>query len=366
MTGTVFKEDSVQGRIEHRTFLTEMQARILKTSEQIDRPYIFKRIENDTDFFFTSGNHRIYAGELGLKLAFHWNEGSRAKRLVEMKKKITDDVPSGQFDLVSKQLSEFQSWIFKNLRAQDICESADKTCAEIFTGLEQFTGEVLRDSWQVTVLTLWERELKLSLWKKSPRDIAPGPERQSWLELHRWWDRSGLSRTALFAILKSPEQQKKLNDLLGKSIKELFKSSWATTLQSLQASGEEPNHSYRHGDNHWRWENYHQIAWQHPLLRIPGVAGKILRQHVFPEGPKVAGNGDSPAVMQFLWSASEPLNFSAVHGPVMRTCMAIEQDGSSSVQIANITGVSGNPFSKYSHDLSDEYFFRNRHFSLER
>jgi len=326
MTGEVYKFTKANNRRQVTDFLSFHDLEKIEISSHKNRPfYLMELIENGSNFI-ASGNHRIFTDELAHQIAYQWQDNRRALRINEIEKEILKNPESAQYDIKSKELD----WFIKFVLKQKLNLCSDKNCLNFLDTLSTFEGSMDKQSNTATAAMLLIKNYKLQYWKENFPTATT--------ELFNWWDKSGHS-------VRWIENQFIKQDLT------YLLAAINQTVTDLK-------------DKQYAWGDVHQVNWLHPLFKATGLAGVIIRDWIYPNKVAVPGNQDSPFVMSFTWNPEEPLNFPATHGPVMRACMTLNSDGESEYLTANVTGVSGNPFSRYATKYAEDYYFSNKLFKL--
>lgn len=368
VTGTLFKK---LGSGPHRLGpISPAELKFRGSSFAWDRPRFQRKVESGEDLFFLSANQRIWPGELSEKLAYHWGDAARAEVLKTRKNDLLKNPPEGQLYTESLSLLRFYKGLRKSYRAEDLCGPLSpekfRACNEWLAEIDRWSGSSEVRSWPVTFVSLWRNIMAAMLWKipvlemnseTEPRTALPQASSSGGVEGLRdqvfdRWRRQGFFRVFMTQISENPMLANQIaQDFLKKTGSELVRESFATTVKTLtNGLGEDPRF--------WAWGRVHRMDWRHPVKKIPGRLGNMLSQSLL--GPEISlpGTEDSPLVGTYGWLPKEPLKFRTDIGAVLRFCASGSNQGEGDFEWANITGTSGNPFSKWAMLFARETFFK--------
>jgi acyl-homoserine lactone acylase PvdQ len=295
--------------------------------------------------YFVSANQRVWAGALSERLAYTWNEDSRANRLLDLMPEVIRDPKSGQIDHQSPHLMQFLKMARSLVPADELCGGVNSelrlSCLEHVSGIDAWNGQMNLDSWQASLVALWISSFRRALVPKNAFQHKAMPV------LFKEWSKSSNAVRALEALMAKPEQRLLLEKELGRSfddlVRESFRGAYAYFLNL--------------GGSQLEWGFMHRTRWQHPFGLIPGALGVALRDSLLGPPRALPGAFDSPSAFNWVWDPKEPADFAVEHGPAMRMCTEFRADGSLVTEWAASTGPSGNPFSKWSRVFADETYF---------
>jgi len=348
VTGMVFVDESPQARVQRRTFVSESQVDNRKILNVSERPYFEVSKTEDLSFYLASANQRVWSGSLGLSSAYEWTAGNRAETLVEKYHENVLKPESSQTDYFSRDALLFVKESRKLIKADQLCATQraefSQACLELLAKLDAWKGNATWDDWEPTVVFLWRMQLRKKIF---PFEAVEGKGAQ---KLFKRWNASNMSDRLILDLVANDKSQKRFNTLFEKNYTELVTEAFGDSLDLLVKD-------FGPMASEWKWGKVHQIEWGHPVAKIPGPLGVLLRDSLLGPAPAVSGSDESPGATSYRWDSENPTNFPAVHGAVMRFCGEFDVDGHSKIRWANVTGVSGNPFSPWAWKFARETWF---------
>lgn len=355
MTGLAF-DRSPSDRLNNSTIISSAQAARRRLSRARDRPKWSQAYNGDASIFLASGNQRVFADSLQDRIAFHGSEGSRTERILERRDAILLKPESAQFDEHSKQMLSFVRGARALLNADRACfgRSASEftECTLMISQLDSWDGMMGAKQWEPLLVALWRSLTLDALYRSAVQDGRREVDADG---IIKEWVMSPMSERFLRSVLKD----EKFRTALEKEIGIVTEKVLATTFQqALKLLDQKMGPQY-----HLRsWGLAHRLEFRHPVALIPGDLGPMMRDALFGLPISVGGGVDSPNARPFSWDPKNPLRFSSSHAAVMRMCVRVPREGSLNFRWSNLTGVSGNPFSKHAWSFSREYHFKDRLF----
>ena len=358
ITGMIFEAPSVTARAAHRELISETVAKARKISFASQRPFLDLPLDKKSPMFFVTGNQRPWSGDLSLKLAYQWHDSARADRVVALASDLALKPEYSQTDSHSTQLVDFLKVARTEISADRLCGTLDpsmtKPCIDILSEIDGWDGRTQQEKWEPTLVSLWLQNFKKGMWPEGKLEI----KEDSQVARFRGWNKSSMADRLVRAVLQDKEVRQRWEMLSGRTFSDVLLGSFRESLEvlSTQLGPMTAN---------WGWGGVHRIDWAHPFAKIPGGLGPILRDSALGPPPPVSGGADSPGVMSYSWSPRQPLDFSGNHAAVMRMCTSFESGQKTTLRWANVTGVSGNPFSKWAWILPQETYFKDALFNQD-
>jgi acyl-homoserine lactone acylase PvdQ len=350
VTGRLFQSKSGVNRSRLRALMSRSDESVFKVSNVEDREFFERVFKSDQPLFLASANHRPWTGDLALDLAYEWTDSPRADRLNAITDEVFRKPELPQTDVVSVSLLDFLKTLRKEVSVNLLCENRDSNdfsmCVDRVAQLDTWSGKNSVDAWEPTLVHLWKHLLLLKLW--GPSGTTPAFDQ---------WVKGSMSQKALHALLHDAKARETFERQSKQNFLKLAAAAFVESLKKLE-SARGPNPRL------WTWGSVHRLAWQHPVTLIPGALGPYMRDSLFGPPIPVAGTIDSPSVKGFRWSSKDPLNFDASHSAVMRMCVQVPTAAKPRGQFrwTSITGVSGNPMSKWAWAMSGDYYFADKLF----
>jgi penicillin amidase len=348
VTGLIFERPRGAGSL---GILSETQARARKLSQPRDRPFVWADYVPAKPFFMAQSNQRVWPDAFSDRLAYQWEPADRADRVVATLDELVRHPDAGQTDWTTPSLVAFYKERRRVLKASQLCGDAgpegQEACLEILSRLDRWDGRARAESWETTLLALWHSVFKEALVSQLGADaLKVKPELR---RLVTQWQRRSLSNRSLSLLMEDAGRRREWEKATGESLDELSIDSFASALRTL-SEGLGPF------TGAWNWGPRHRIDWLHPIGLAPAPWGPLLRDSLVGPPPPVSGALDSPGRYEYTWSPETPLEFPATHGAVLRMCTTFKDDGTMPVRWATATGPSGNPFSKWSRAMTEDFY----------
>jgi len=353
MTGFNFSRSS---RFEHPFILSEEEALQRKTSTPNDRPFFYKKYDSTQETFLVSANHKIYPEKISRLIASDWLDSNRAQQILKHKEQNFRVPEWSQVDHTSLGLHKFLAAHIPLIRAEKICPTnatQQKNCSKHLEALARFNSDTLKNHWEPYLAFLWYSKVKENLW---PNGLASKTSEHE--SLFSTWLRSGSSVRVLNQLSESPEKQKEWEALSHQNYQQMIENAYHQSYELL-------SQTYGSIENA-KWSKGHPILWQHLFSLAPEPWRSILSDRILGR-EEVSGGLDSPARFDFHWKPSDPLNIPATNGQAARLCVEVSPNETQlNTRWSIPTGVSGNPFSKWSRIMPRKYFFQGKLFDPMR
>ena len=355
VTGFIFSDKNKKSRMQNLVAFKGPEKTARSVSASWERPRLKKILNDQDEFFFVSANHKVWDNELSDRLAFQWGDSSRPQSLFDKKSEIQKNPAFGQGISRSGGLIDFYQNLRKKFSAEDLCGPLPpgwvRECYGVLEGLDQWKGETEVSRWEPTFVSLWRNLLGAEIWKTQTQ---PAYREVNTEGLFEKWRKNLHFRRAMDRFASDFE-------FSSKNFVDSSPHFWAETLrQSFKKTHELLITNLGEDTRFWSWGRVHKLEWLHPVGQIPGRLGKVLKDSLFGPDLSAPGADDSPLMGNYKWKPSEPLKFSADMAPVLRFCSegTTGEAGINKFKWANITGPSGNPFSKWSSQFSKETYFK--------
>ncbi len=357
LTGAIFSRENRENDF---GILDELQAQLRELSLPSQRPYLDEAYHEHKPWFLVSANQFVFANQkLNEKLAYHWTHAGRAETAFASVEKKMSPIEATQSNYYSRILHQFVKRARARLDVNRLCAvgggEAISKCTRLISALDAWDGVADKNKWEPTVAALWLSKAKLSLWPSNLKIKEKGDLN----DLYKSWNGSSMTEEFMEQLMQQDALEKQLKKLTGKSLVEHLELAFVETLKLLDTQLGPMTSA-------WVWGRVHQIRWMHPFRFIPEPMGELLSTSTLGPPPAVSGYFDSPAQMTPDWDPRNPTQFPVVHAPCARICSSLKQLKSDeggfafSSRWSNITGVSGNPLSKWAWPMALNAYFEDK------